>query len=485
MNALANEAVPPAALARPSLALALLAAAQFIIAVDYNIVYVALPSIAAALGFSARHLQWVISAYALAFGGFLLLGGRLGDVVGRRRAFVTALLLYAGSSLVGGLAQTPAHLITARAVQGLGGALLFPTTLSLISSYFTEGPSRNRALSVVGAAGASGGASGALLGGLLTSALGWNWTFFVNVPVAVVAVTAAFFLLPRDVSAPTRRGFDMPGALSVTAGVTLLVLAFVEGPELGWTSAAVLAMLGGAVALLAAFLFIESRSAAPLMPLRLLRHPTLPTAMLVAGLFAAGFGAQYYLLTAYLQEVRHYAPATAGLAFLPFSLSIVVGTRIGGRLANAVGIRSGLLIGLCIGIVGLLTIALSASSEGSYVAHMLPGFVIDGLGQGITWTLMWVAATTGIDALDRGVASGMASTAQQVGNALGLAVLVAVSVAMDTSPGGAGADAVPTGLRAAFLAAAGVVAMAAVVTWLRLPPKGSAQATAAAHSAPE
>jgi MFS family permease len=383
---------------------------------------------------------------------------------------------------VGGLAQTPAHLIAARAVQGLGGALLFPTTLSLISSYFAEGPSRNRALSVMGAAGASGGASGALLGGLLTSAFGWNWTFFVNVPVAAVAVTAAFFLLPRDVAPAERRGFDMPGALSVTAGVTLLVLAFVEGPELGWMSGSVLAMLGGAVALLAAFLFIESRSAAPLMPLRLLRHPTLPAAMLIAGLFAAGFGAQYYLLTAYLQEVRHYAPATAGLAFLPFSLSIVIGTRIGGRLANAVGMRSGLLIGLGIGIVGLLTIALSASSEGSYVTHLLPGFVIDGLGQGITWTLMWVAATTGIDARDRGVASGMASTAQQVGNALGLAVLVAVSVAVDAQRDTA-LDAAPAGLRAAFLVAAAVVALAALVTWLRLKKKVEMPAGSAAHAA--
>lgn len=460
---------PAPLLARPGPALALLAAAQFIIAVDYNIVYVALPSIAAALGFGARHLQWVISAYALAFGGFLLLGGRLGDVLGRRRAFVIALLLYAGSSLVGGLAQTPVHLIVARAVQGLGGALLFPTTLSLISTYFAEGAPRNRALSVMGAAGASGGASGALLGGLLTSAFGWNWTFFVNVPVAAVAVAAAFVLLPRDERSAGRRGFDMPGALSVTAGVTLLVLAFVEGPELGWTSGAVLAMLGGAIALLAAFLFIESRSAAPLMPLRLLRHPTLPAAMLIAGLFAAGFGAQYYLLTAYLQEVRHYPPATAGLAFLPFSLSIVAGTRIGGRLANAVGMRTGLLIGLGVGIAGLLTIAMSMSGDGHYAVHMLPGFVIDGLGQGITWTLMWVAATTGIAAADRGVASGMASTAQQVGNALGLAVLVAVSVAFDRHGDSLGAA--PAGLRAAFLAAAAVVTLAGVVAWTRLPSK--------------
>jgi MFS family permease len=305
-------------LVHPVLALVLLVAAQFIIAADYNIVYIALPSIGSALGFSAHTLQWVISSYALAFGGFLLLGGRLGDVIGRRRAFVFALLLYAGSSFSGGFAASPAMLVGSRAIQGLGGALLLPTTLSLLSTYYAEGPIRNRALGWLGAAGASGGALGALFGGILTSSLGWKWTFFANIPVAGVAAIAAFVLLPPDAPRIKSARVDVPGAFTATAGVTLLVLACVQGPEMGWAKAEVVAMLIGAVTLLVSFVAIEARTNSPLMPLRLFRHPTLPSALGVTALFMSAFGAQYYLLTTFLQAVRHYPPATAGMAFLPF-----------------------------------------------------------------------------------------------------------------------------------------------------------------------
>lgn len=460
----------------PALTLALLATAQFIIAVDYNIVYVALPSIGAQLGFSPHHLQWVVSAYALAFGGLLLLGGRLSDVFGRRRAFIAALALYGGASLAGGFAGTPLMLIVSRAVQGLGGALLFPATLALVSTFFAEGTPRHRALAVVGAAGASGGASGALLGGLLTSGFGWSWTFFVNVPVAAAAAIAAFMLLPRDevISAPGERSVDVPGALTATGAVTLLVLACVEGPELGWADVRVLSLLAGAAVLLASFLTIEARTKRPLMPLRLLRHPTLTAGMLIAALFASSFGAQYYLLTTYLQEVRHYAPSMAGVAFLPFSLSIVAGTRIAAPIVARIGLRGTLLAGLATGIVGLLMIAAGLTQEGTYATHLLPGFLMDGVGQGVTWTLMWVVATSGIDAKDRGIASGMASTAQQIGNALGLALLAglaASSVAAGASPG---ADSVLAlaGLRHAFMAAAMLATLAGVVVLLcvKTPP---------------
>lgn len=459
----------------PVWGLALLAMAQFIIAADYNIVYVALPSIGTALGFSASHLQWVISAYALAFGGFLLLGGRLGDVFGRRNAFVTALLLYAGSSWIGGLSTGPDMLIAARAVQGLGGALLFPTTMALISTYFAEGKERNRALAVMGAAGASGGASGALLGGLLTSAFGWHWTFFVLVPVAAVVIVGAYFLLPKDSPRAGKVAIDLPGAVTATLGLVLLVSACVEGPELGWGSSTVLELLVGSLVLLFAFFLIESKTAKPLMPLRLLRHSSLPTGMLICALFASAFGAQYFLLTTYLQDIRHLAPGMAGLAFLPFALSIVVGTRVGGPLVNRLGLRTALLVGLVLGIAGLLVIAFNLSADGSYATRLLPGFLLDGLGQGITWTLMWIAATSGIAAEDRGIASGMASTAQQSGAALGLALLVGISTA--GLPAGAGvsaadsADAIISGIRSAFFAAAVLASLAAMVALTRIPPR--------------
>jgi len=461
-------------LKHPAIGLALLATAQFIIAVDYNIVYVALPSIGTVLGFSARHLQWVISAYALAFGGFMLLGGRLGDVIGRRRAFIIAMLLYAGASLSGGLAASPAVLILSRAIQGLGGALLFPTTLSMIGTFFDEGGPRNRALAVMGAAGASGGASGALLGGLITSSLGWNWTFFINVPVAGAAALAALALLPRDTVHTVRPAVDVPGAIIGTAGVTLLVLACIEGPELGWLSLPVLAMLAGAVGSMVSFLLIETRTAAPLMPLRLLRHPTLAPAMLITGLFGAAFGAQYYLLTEYLQGARQYAPSQAGLAFLPFALAIVAGTRIGGRLVGWIGLRAGLVVSLALGIGGQTLIALSLSPGGSYATHLLPGFLLDGVGQGTTWTLMWIVATSGIAPADRGIASGMASSAQQVGAALGLALLVGVSSSVTADRVG-NVGAMLRGLRAAFFTAASIGVLAALVTALRIGRPAAAQ----------
>jgi len=451
----------------PAVGLALLATAQFIIAVDYNIVYVALPSIGAELGFSARHLQWVISAYALAFGGFMLLGGRLGDIIGRRRAFIVAMLLYAAASLSGGLAQSSAVLILSRAVQGLGGALLFPTTLSMISTFFGEGAARNRALAVMGAAGASGGASGALLGGLITSGLGWNWTFFINVPVAGAAAIAALILLPRDQVRSTGAKVDVPGAIIGTAGVSLLVLACIDGPEIGWLSPKFIAMVTGSVALIFIFLGIERRAPAPLMPLRLLSHPTLAPAMLITGLFGAAFGAQYYLLTEYLQSVRHYAPSYAGLAFLPFALSIITGTRLGGQLVGWLGLRKALLTSLALGVGGQTLVALSLSADGSYLTHLLPGFLLDGVGQGATWTLMWIAATSGISAQDRGIASGMASSAQQVGAALGLALLVGVATGF-THGGGTNITAMISGLRAAFFAAAAIGVLAGCVVTFRI-----------------
>ena len=449
-------------LVHPALALVLLVTAQFIIAADYNIVYVALPSIGDALGFSAHTLQWVISSYALAFGGFLLLGGRLGDVIGRRRAFVIALLLYAGSSFSGGFAATPAMLVGSRAIQGLGGALLLPTTLSLLSTYYAEGPVRNRALGWLGAAGASGGALGALLGGVLTSSLGWSWTFFVNIPVAAAASIAAIMLLPADAPRIPGTRVDVPGALTATAGVTLLVLACVQGPEIGWATIEVVGLLIGAVALLASFVVIEGRTTAPLMPLRLFRHPTLPAALGVTALFMSAFGAQYLPADDLpsggsplsSDNGRHGIPAilSVGCPRHPRRQSLGGSHGPASRDASRDRTWNPRTVGRELRLVQRWVIRLTHAAW----------IFLDGLGQGITWTLMWIAATSGIEPRDRGIGSGMASTAQWVGSALGLALLVAVATKYEH--GNALHDAeILAGLRAAFVTAAAVASLAGVV----------------------
>ncbi|MGK5554283.1 MFS transporter, partial [Actinomadura kijaniata] len=332
--------------------LALLAFAQFVSAIDYNIVYVALPEIGDALGFDAHSLQWVVSAYAVAFGGFLLLGGRAADLLGHRRMFAAALALYGLSSLAGGLATGPGTLVAARAVQGLGGALLLPATLSLINTTFAEGPERNRALAVWGGAGAVGLALGSLLGGVLTSSLGWESVFFVNVPAALGATAAAFAVIPADAPRERGRGFDLTGAVTATVGVTALVFGLVQGPETGWGSTPTLVAVGGSALLIGAFLFTESRTAHPLMPLRLLRNRSLVTAMGVTFVFMGTFGAQYYFFTVYLQNVHHYSALATGLAFLPSALMGLVGTRASERLLAAVGVRATIVTGLLLGAAG-------------------------------------------------------------------------------------------------------------------------------------
>jgi predicted MFS family arabinose efflux permease len=301
--------------------------------------------------------------------------------------------------------------------------------------------------------------------------------------VAAVVLVGAFFLLPKDDPRPGGVSIDLPGAVTATSGLVLLVSACIEGPDLGWGNSIVVALLIGAVVLLSAFFVIESRTARPLMPLRLLRHSSLPTGMLICALFASAFGAQYFLLTTYLQDIRHLAPGMAGLAFLPFALSIVLGTRVGGRLVNRLGLRTALLVGLVLGIAGLLMIALNLSADGSYATRLLPGFLLDGLGQGITWTLMWIAATSGIATEDRGIASGMASTAQQSGAALGLALLVGIATA--GLPAGASVtiaasvDAIISGIRSAFFAAAALAGLAALVAIFRIPPRQPTKPVAA------
>ncbi|MFH0515657.1 MFS transporter [Streptomyces sp. M41] len=445
---------------RLGIPLLVLALAQLVIALDYNIVYVALPDIGEQLGFSDHDLQWVVSAYVVSTGGFLLLGGRAADLLGRRRMFVTAALLYAGSSLVGGFAQEPSVLIAVRAVQGVGGSLLFPATLALINTLYEEGPVRNRALALWGAAGAGGLCFGSLLGGVLVDAFGWTSVFFVNVPVAGAIALAGYRLFPADGDRDRSRRFDVAGALTATGGLTLLVFLLVHAPAVGWLSSGALASAGASVVLLVLFAVVERRSRDPLVPERLLRHGGLLAAMGVTALYSAAFSSLPYFLTLYFQRVHGYSALATGFAFLVPAVVVALGTQAGERSVSVLGVRRMLAGGLGLGAVGAVALVLALGADRGYPA-LLPGIVLIGIGQGAAWTGMWIAASSGVAAGDQGVASGVASTTLQVGGAVGLAVLVAVA-------GGIGqqsdADALLDGIRTAVLVMSAALACGALAT---------------------
>ena len=409
---------------RPGWALALLALAQLVFSLDLNIMFVALPRIGAALGFSSQAEQWVVSAYVVLAGGFMLLGGRISDVLGRRRAFVAALALYALSSLAGGLAPDQAVIIVARAVQGIGGALLLPATLGLLTTLFEEGPQRNRALAVWGGAGASGLSIGALLGGVLTQALGWPAVFFVNVPLAGLAALAALRVIPADGPRACRRRFDFTGALTVTAGATLTVFVLVQGPGTGWGSPLIIAAAALAVAFLAAFGFAEARRPDVLLPPRLLRNRSLRSGAATTALYMATFGTLPYFLTVLLQTRLHLSALATGLGFLVPALAVLAGTQLGERAATRFGARATLAGGFAIGAAG--TAALALGFTGPYLA-LVPGMIVSGAGQGLVWTAMFIAVSTGVAPAEQGVANGLATTTLNIGEAIGLALLVAVA----------------------------------------------------------
>jgi EmrB/QacA subfamily drug resistance transporter len=438
--------------------LLVLALGQLVISLDYNIVYVALPDIGAGLGFSDHDLQWVVSAYVVATGGFLLLGGRAADLLGRRRMFVAGALLYAGSSLVGGLSETPGVLVAVRGIQGIGGSLLFPATLSLINTLYDEGPARNRALAVWGAAGAGGLCFGSLLGGVLVEAFGWQSVFFVNVPVAAALAVAALLLFPPDGPRDRSRRFDVAGALTATGGVTLLVFLLVHAPAEGWDTSGAVVSAVLSVGLLVLFVFVERRAPDPLVPVRLFAHRGLLAAMGVTALFSATFSSVPYFLTLYFQTVHGYSAVATGLAFLVPAVVVAAGTQAGERAVAAFGVRRMLVGGMALGAAGATALALALTSDGSY-SRLLPGIVLLGLGQGAAWTGMWIAASAGVAPDDQGIASGMASTTLQVGGAVGLAVLVAVAGGVGQSASGPG---LLDGLRTAVLAIAGGIGCGAL-----------------------
>jgi MFS family permease len=453
--------------------LALLAFAQLIISIDYNIVYVALPAIGRQLAFSTHSLQWVVSAYAVGFGGLLLLGGRAVDRIGARRVFTAALLVYAVASLVGGFATSPGPLVGARVAQGVGAGLLFPATLALISTGFAEGPQRNRAMGLWGVAGASGALVGPVVGGLLTNYLGWRWVLFVNVPLALGAVVAGLRLLPADrPRGGAARGFDVPGAVLATAGATLVVYGLASGPDAGWGSARGAGAIALGALLLGVFLLVERGTRDPLVPLRLLKNRGLATAMAVSVLLMGAVNALHYVFYLDLQDVLGYRALAAGLAFLPVSVVAMVSSgKVLPPVLNRWGVRTTLVAGtLGVGVSTVL-LASGMSAPGSYWL-LLPGAALFGLFAGATYPVVFLAAGSGVPAGEEGVGSALTSTALQIGGAVGLAALVAVANA-GLGPAPAPAE-LAAGLRTAGWAA-GALAVAAGILALALPRSRAAQ----------
>lgn len=406
------------------LALVLLAVSQLILALDYTIIFVALPSLGAELGFSALHLQWVVSAYSLVYGGFLLIGGRLSDLLGRRRMFMIAMGLFGLGSLLGGLADSQSLLIIARGLQGLGGALLSPATLSLIMSNFEEGQERNRAMGIWAAMGGVGLSLGLLLGGLLTSYIGWESTFFVNVPIAVLVLILAPIALKESRTSSRSRHFDVAGSLSVTAGMLLIVYYLIQSPVDGWLNSRTIIPGVIGLVLLILFVIIETRTREPLIPFRLFRLRSLTGAALTATIFSASFGTLYYFLTLYTQEVLHYSAIQSGLSFLPLTLSALLGAKLINKMISTIGVAGTIASGMGLGAIGFML--LTGLSETGSAWGIIPGMVIIGLGQAFVFTTMYIAGSTNIDMNEQGLASSIVSTGQQIGGAIGLAVIMAV-----------------------------------------------------------
>ena len=472
---------------RLGLALALLAAAQFVVVLDASIVNVALPSIGRDLGFDQGDLSWVVNAYVLVFGGFLLLGGRLADLLGRRRIFIVGLVVFGLASLAGGLATSPGMLIAARAVQGLGGALLSPAALSMLTVLFAEGAARNKALGVWGAVAGSGGAAGVLLGGLLTEYAGWEWVLFVNTPITIGAALLATRLLPESRTDGPRR-FDVAGAVTVTAGLSLLVYTLVDANGAGWLSTQTLGLGAVAFALLAAFVVIELRSAAPLVDFSIFRMRTLTATNVVALLVAAALFSMFFFISLYMQQVLGYDALKAGLAYLPLAGGIIVSAGIASQLVTRIGFKPVLVSGLVLTAIGLAWFA-QVSVHGAYVADILLPSLIAAVGLGFAFVSMTIAAVAGVGPQQAGLASGLINTSQQVGGALGLAILVSVATtktdSVMTAAGGAPSalpGALTEGFRAAFTVGIGFAVVGAILAAVLISSQASREHAAAARA---
>jgi EmrB/QacA subfamily drug resistance transporter len=474
---------PTIAPERKWLALALLAAAQFVVVLDASIVNVALPSIGRELQFSQENLSWVVNAYTLTFGGFLLLGGRMADLLGRRRLFLGGLVLFGLASLAGGFASNDGQLIAARAVQGLGAALLSPAALSLVTVIFTEGAERNKAFGVWGAVAGSGGAVGVLLGGMLTEWAGWEWVLFVNVPIAAAAAVAAPRLLPESRNGGARH-FDFAGAVSVTAGLSLLVYALVDATNAGWSSTQTIGLLALAVALIGAFVTIELRSRAPLMPFPgIFRIRTISGINLTALFIAMALFSMFFFISLYMQQVLGYDALKAGLSYLPLAFGIIVSAGLASSLTTRFGFKPVLIAGLLLTAGGLLWFS-QVSPGGSYLGDILFPSLLAAVGLGFAFVPMTIAAVSGVDAHEAGLASGLINTSQQIGGALGLAILATIANGRTDSVAEAGNPlpvALTEGFQSAFLVGAGFAVLGAVLAFFLISGRASRRHAEAAQ----
>ncbi|HEX5469184.1 MAG TPA: MFS transporter [Gaiellaceae bacterium] len=451
-------------------ALAVLGIAYLMVVLDVSIVNVALPSIQTDLGFAPEDLQWVVSGYALTFGGFLLLGGRAGDLLGRRRVFMLGLAAFAAFSLLAGLSTSPGMLIMARLLQGAAGAILSPSVFSIVSVTFNEGAERNKALGILGAIAGSGAAIGVLLGGVLTEYVGWEWIFFVNVPIGLATMPLVRTYVDESRANGLAKHFDSAGAVAVTGSLMLLVYGLTQSTNVGWGSARTIGVIAGSAVLMAAFVAIELRSRSPLVPLGFFRRRTPTGANLIGlGLGTMVFG-MFFLLSLYMQQVLHFSAMETGVAYLAVALTAVVASGIAQGIVTKVGVKPALIAGMAL-LGGGLAYFTQVSPQGSYVADLLPGFLLVGIGLGFSFVPVSIAALAGIGDREAGLASGLINTSQQIGGALGLAVLATVStthtenlLASGTRP----AEALTSGFALAFWVGVGFAGLSLLATLVSL-----------------
>src|SRR4051794_39629267 len=466
------------------LALAVLVTAQFMVVLDVAIVNVALPTIKTDLHFSQESLQWVITAYSILFGGILLLGGRLADLLGRRRLFMAGLVLFTVMSLLDGLAWSEGSLILFRSLQGLGAALLSPAALSILTTTFREGRERNLALGIWGAASGSGGAAGVLLGGALTSALSWSWIFFINVPAGVIVLALTPFLLSESRADLKHRYFDFAGSATITSGLMLLVYALTRATQHGWLTVETIGLLAASAALVVAFVVVELRSKAPLLPMRIFRLRTLAGSNLTGLLMGGAIFSQFFLLTLYMQQVLHYSALKTGVAYIALTLAIILFSAVSQALVTRFGIRRVLTAGMLLSAAALVMFA-RLPVHGTYFADLFPAFLVSGIGLALAFIPMSMGGRTGVRQEDAGIGSGLINPSQQTGGAIGVAVAVTIATPftsryLDVHPGSnaLGGQALTHGFAIAFYALAAMAAVGAVLAAVLIESTPAAPKTA-------
>ena len=453
------------------LVLVLVCVAQFMVILDATIVNVALPSIERGLHFSPTGLQWVVNAYTLVFGGFLLLGGRAADLFGTQRLFIAGLLLFSAASLVNGIATSSGMLVGGRAVQGLGAALVSPAALAIITTTFADGRERTKALGVWSAIAAGGGAAGLVLGGVLTETLSWRWVFFINLPIGIAAALFSLRMISNESAEEKPETSDIAGAVTVTTGLLVLVYGIVKASSYGWGSAKTIGLFAAAVALLVSFVVIELRSRAPLIRLSIFRIRSLSVANVSMFLVGCALFSMFYFASLYVQQLLGYSPIKAGLAFLPFTLGIVIGAGAAQQLIRRIGVRATTVGGLVIATIGILLFT-RLTLDGTYLGQLFPAVIVTSIGMGLTFVPVTLLATTNVPGADAGLASGLFNTSQQIGGALGLAILSTLAATRTSHQLDAlghkasfaeRATATISGYHLAFAVGAGLMALAVVL----------------------